>query len=76
MFRLIMLVHQKVDVIKKVLGDWYFELFNETNLNYVNVFQSVHCVFTYEVLYVNDIFMVEGEQNPHFTQGSLKRKVG
>ena len=45
----------------------------QSHLNYVNVFQSVHGVLANEVLYVNDVFMREGKQNPHFAQGSLKR---
>ena len=44
-----------------------------TNLNNVDILEAVKGVITKEVSDVNDVLMLKTQQNPHFSQCSLKQ---
>ena len=44
----------------------------KTYLDDVNISQSFHSVLTDKILDVDNILMLQRQQNPHLSQGSLK----
>ena len=50
-------------------------MINSDYLNDVNVFQRRDGVFTEEVLDIDDVFVLQRQEDPHFPQGSLRWKI-